>query len=96
VDIDMERLKKASEKGLKVMYGDVRWLPFYRDQIDVVFTNALFTNVEPEYVEKGIKNIIKVARKYIILVEFLSKDITGQVDGHKRTAANWIELFNFS
>jgi hypothetical protein len=58
----------------------------------VVFTNALFCMVRQSEVENILNEIIRVAKRYIYLVELDSPLMTDLVD-RDRVAANWVALF---
>lgn len=93
VDADWgDIIKEAKEiTGLDLREGNVFKLDFKDKEFDVVFTEALFCMLLPKQVEEGLREIIRVAKKYIILVELENKE-TGLVAG-RRTGANWVELF---
>ena len=93
VDIDwdgiIDEAKVKTQLDLRI--GDVFNLDFEKDEFDVVFTNALFCMLKPEEVIRGLGEIIRVAKKSIILVELEVTARTGLIRG-RRTGANWTEL----
>lgn len=92
-DQQIEKAKEAT--GLDLREGTVFDLPFKDDEFDVVFTNALFCMLEIERVEEGLLEIIRVAKKHIVLVELESvgEELFSLLPGMGRTGANWVELF---
>jgi ubiquinone/menaquinone biosynthesis C-methylase UbiE len=89
VGVDIDRLENPYR--LDIIYGNVLEIPFADKSFDVVFTNALFCNLSPDLINKGLSEIIRVASKYIYLVE-LELPSRGFCKGG-RTGANWVELF---
>ena len=78
--------------GLEIKKGSVFNLEFLDKEFDVVFTNALFCMLEPHLIEKAFREIMRVANKYIVLMELKTSDFVGMVSGG-RTGANWPEMF---
>lgn len=99
VDIDKEVIRKAKkETGLDLRIGTVFNLEFEDNSFDVVFTSALFCMLRSEDVRQGLGEIIRVAKKYVVLLEFDLTVIEGVLTqvgtrGELRTGANWINLF---
>lgn len=93
IDIDRETTEGAIKiTGLDLRYGDAFEMNFEKDEFDVVFTYALFCMIPPERVRFLLTEIIRIAKKYIILIEFETKSKIGITKGN-RTGANWVELF---
>lgn len=91
VDIDKPVLEEAKKvTGLDLRVGNL--FDLGDEKYDVVFAEALFCMLEPNRIEDGFKELIKVAKKHIILVELETKELVGRVDGG-RTGANWVSLF---
>lgn len=93
VDIDINRIEVARKHiNAELIIGDINKLEFEDKSFDVAFTNALFCMISPEEVERGVKEIIRVAKKKLILIELNSDSKFGLV-GRQRTSVNWKELF---
>ena len=93
IDIDAETTEEAGKiTGLDLRVEDAFYMDFKKDEFDIVFTYALFCMIPPVRIRILLKNIVEVARKYIILIEFETKEKIGITPGN-RTGANWIELF---
>jgi len=76
---------------IELKQGDVKKLDLPDNSVDIVFTEALFCMLNFKEVETGLKELIRVAKKYIFLVEL---DTCGRMElVGLRTGANWIELF---
>lgn len=93
VDIDKPVLLEAQKlTGLDLRVGNLLDLQFDDKEFDVVFAEALFCMITPSQVESGLDEMLRVAKKHIILVELAISALTGYAPGG-RTAANWIEIF---
>ena len=99
VDTNLGYLNEGRKhyKGIEFIYGNVLDLPFRGRSFDVVFTNALFCNLPPDILKAGVRELFRVTRKYVLLVE-LSNHKIGQVNGRRtearRTGANWVTVLN--
>lgn len=93
VDADWDGIVQEAKTitGLDIRKGSVFSLEFQDKEFDVVFTNALFCMLQPEQIETGLKEIIRVAKKYIILIELKTEEFIGIVKGG-RTGADWVSL----
>lgn len=90
VDIDKPVLDEAVKKtGLDLRVGNL--FDLGEEKYDVVFAEALFCMIEPNRVEDGLKELLRVARKKVILVELETEKFVDRVPGG-RTGANWIKL----
>lgn len=94
VDADWDDVVSEAQKvtGLDIRIGDVRELEFKDNEFDVVFTNALFCMMLVQDIEKGFRELVRVAKKYIILIELETDDFLGIV-WNERVGANWINMF---
>lgn len=93
IDIDKETTDEAKKvTGLDLRLGNILDGNFQDKEFDVVFTEALFCMLEPNQVDRALKEVIRIARKYIVLVELKTSELVGMVYGG-RTGANWVELF---
>lgn len=92
IDIDKEVTNSARNiTNLDLRIGDILNNGFHNKEFDVVVADALFCMMRPEDVEQGFKEMVRIARKYIVLVELKGSAI-GLVHGG-RTGANWSDLF---
>jgi len=91
VGVDTDKVVIFSNKfNLDLKMGNVLGLKFPDNSFDVVFTNALFCNLSPDAINQGLDEIVRVANKYVYLVE-LELPKKGYCNGG-RTGANWKEL----
>lgn len=91
IDNDETVLWEAKRSGIITELGDANRTRFEDKSFDIVFTNALFCMLHPHEVEPVLKEMVRLAKKHIILIE-LECSTTGYVRGG-RTGANFIELF---
>ncbi len=92
IDIDKEVTNQPrSITNLDLKVRDVLNNTIHNKEFDVVVSDALFCMMRPDDVEQGFKEMVRMAKKYIVLVELLHTE-TGFVHGG-RTGANWPELF---
>jgi ubiquinone/menaquinone biosynthesis C-methylase UbiE len=93
VDTDQETLITAHQKlAMDFKFGNALKLDFPEKSFDIVFTNALFCMLQPHQVMQALQELIRVAKKEILLIELNVSEKIGYARGG-RTAANWIELF---
>ena len=93
VDVDKQVTLEAKEiTGLDLRVGNLFDLQFEDREFDVVFSEALFVMLPPHQIESGLDELIRVANKYVLLVELGISELTGYAPGG-RTGANWVELF---
>jgi ubiquinone/menaquinone biosynthesis C-methylase UbiE len=71
-DISESMIRKAT-KNLddKVLLGcaDINSLPFYENSYDLVFTHATLMHVPEQNIENAIREIIRVAKRYLVIIE---------------------------
>lgn len=81
VDVNLDALEKGKSElpGLEWCEGSVDELPFLDKTWDVVIADAVLMYVEPERIEKAIEEMVRVARKGLILVEWHDKSVLGKV-----------------
>ena len=92
IDIDNETTGEARKvTGLDLRLGDILHNSFHDGEFDVVFAEALFCMLDPRDVETALKEVLRIAKKYVILVELKTSERVGFVQGG-RTGANWKEL----
>lgn len=82
------------KRNIEISYGNILSIPFPDKSFDVVFVEAVFCMLHPDLVEDALKEVMRVAKKYVILVE-LDNNKIGEVKGG-RTGANWSELLKFN
>lgn len=100
IGIDINKYVLAEAKnyldGIELKCGDVKKLDIPDKSVDVVFTEALFCMLNFNEVEIGLKELVRIAKKYIFLVELDIYNITDNKMGMVglRTAADWVGLLN--
>lgn len=98
IDINTDVISEGQKylKKAKLIYGDAKKLPFPDKSFDIVFTNALICMLDPKDVETVIKEIVRVAKKQVMFVELMGKEMTEKVSftsiSH-RTVVNWNIIF---
>jgi|TARA_Y100000310_G_scaffold312222_1_gene359301 ubiquinone/menaquinone biosynthesis C-methylase UbiE len=94
IDLDVDNVitEARTVTGLDLRIGNVLDLNLGDNEFDVVFTNALFCMLRTDEIERGFQEIIRVARKHIILVELETSDFIG-ISWGERIGANWVEMF---
>lgn len=94
LDKDGTDLDKSKQflSGINLIQGDANQLPFKNDSFDVVFTSALFCMLPPWDVENCLNEIIRVAKKHILLIELDDKPSISMID-KDRVGCNWELLF---
>lgn len=78
--------------NIYLVCADANKLPFSDESFDVVFTSALFCMVSPYQFENMLDEIIRVAKRYIYMVELDVPQSVDMVD-RDRLAANWVAHF---
>lgn len=96
IDINKNVLDDARNftKGIDLEYGDVNKLNVPDKSYDVVFTEALLCMLTAKDAEHAIKEILRIAKKYILLVE-LDDDTNkyGYIGLSGRLVVNYEEVF---
>ena len=85
VDLNEKALDIASKKKEIVEFkkGEIIDLPFEDSSIDFVFTHQLLNYLDDETLEKGIAEMYRVARKYIMNCEKFA-EIEKEIDEHHK------------
>jgi len=94
VDINKEVINEAKKhlKGIDLFVADIFDMPFKRDEFDIVFTNALLCMLRPVDIEIAVRQLIKLAKKKIYMIELMGRGI-GYAKGG-RTMADYPALFH--
>jgi ubiquinone/menaquinone biosynthesis C-methylase UbiE len=88
----IETLKKVPDA--QVIMGKADDLPFENNSFDVVITDAVLIDVPPEKIEKVRDEIMRVAKKGVVLAEFHHNDFGALGKASlKHWARNYVELF---
>jgi O-antigen/teichoic acid export membrane protein len=71
IDFSFAQLQKAKEylrglDGIALLEGDAQRLPFPDDSFDIVFTSNVILHNPPEKADKIRREIIRVAKKYVV------------------------------
>ena len=98
IDTDSTRIKTANKriidedvKNVIAVYGDATNIDIPDNSYDIVFTYALLIYLNDDLVEKIIGNMMRIARKKIILIE-LHSEKSNNNDGTQRYSRNYSEL----
>jgi SAM-dependent methyltransferase len=94
IDVDEETLKDSIyyTDGMSIQIGDARNVKFPDKSFDVVFTNALLCMNQPIDDEKIINEIVRLAKKYIVLVE-LGRTGGGYDNARGRVRGDYEKIF---
>ncbi len=76
VDSNENIINKAKERlpSFNFKIGSVTELPYEETSIDLIFTHGFFNYLEDESVSKGIEELFRVSKKYIVNCEMLGED----------------------
>lgn len=81
VDINEDSIKEAKtiipQEYLEV--AGISSLPFRKNSFDVVLSDAVLIYVNPEEIDKAMEELTRVAKKFIVLIEWFDKSINGVV-----------------
>lgn len=85
IDLNDYALDIAKEKSSTASFkkGNITDLPFEDSSIDFVFTHKLLNYLDDDTLEKGVAEMYRVARKYIMNCEIYDK-IEKQIDMHHK------------
>ena len=96
IDINRDAILRAilRVEGAQLIVGDVNDLPFKDKSFDIVLSDGVLVYVSPEEIDKVKSEMLRVARKAIILVEFHSEglDKKGEIS-FSHWGRNYKELF---
>ena len=56
--------------------GDSSSLPYADSAIDLVFTSGVLIHIAPENLDKAVDEIVRVSRRYIVCIEYFSREPT--------------------
>ena len=66
----LENARHYVRKDVKLVYGDASRMPFKDASFDLVLSNEVLLHVPPSKIGKVRSEMARVARKYIVMVEF--------------------------
>jgi len=94
VDVNIEALEVGKLRLPKVDFyvGDVQNLFLPDKRFDISLVDAVLMYVPPEKILKAIRNLVRISKKAIILVEWKDKDVYGKVVYH-HWARDYKKLF---
>ncbi len=74
IDLNESAIRKASQSlpHFKFRVGSITELPFEDSSFDFVFTRNVLNYVGDENMERSVKELFRVSRKYILNVEYFS------------------------
>lgn len=61
-------------EGVDIREGDAFALPFADESVDLVFTSGVLIHVAPDELERAVREIVRVARHYVLCVEYFSHE----------------------
>ena len=97
IDINRDSILRARlrVKDAELVVGDVNDLPFKDKSFDIVLSDGVLIYTTPEEIEKVKSEMIRVARKAIVLVEFHSEglDTKGEIT-FSHWGRNYEKLFS--
>ena len=81
LDVNKDALQKGSEVLPEIVFieGSAKRLPFPNKSFDIVLVDAVLMYISPEKIVNVINEIVRVARKGIIFVEWFDSDLLGSV-----------------
>jgi len=70
------RLARANPalEGVDIREGDAFALPYADESIDLVFTSGVLIHVAPEDLARAVREIVRVARHYVLCIEYFSHE----------------------
>ncbi|MBM4177563.1 methyltransferase domain-containing protein [Candidatus Gribaldobacteria bacterium] len=76
VDLNRQALEVAKKNlfGIDVMLASAFDLPFRDNYFDLVFTSGVLIHISPNDIKRAMKEIVRVAKKYIFGFEYFSND----------------------
>jgi len=90
IDINVDAVKETSRHSIYAKIGMVEDIDYPNKSIDLLLTDAMLIYVPPEKIKIAVSEMIRVARKYIIMCEWHNnKD---KFDGH--WVYSYSDLFN--
>jgi len=95
IDISQKAVDSLKLEGVETILGNADNLPFEDNSFDVVYTNATLIDIRPDKIEKVRDELLRVAKKAIILVEFHLEDFgkLGRI-ALRHWTRNYQELFS--
>jgi ubiquinone/menaquinone biosynthesis C-methylase UbiE len=92
IEVGGKYIKENSVSNVRLEAGNTDKIKQFADKsFDVVFTDAMLIYVGPEKIKEVLKDMIRIAKKSIILVEWLSKERQTYIADH--WSYNWPFLF---
>ncbi|MCG2690422.1 methyltransferase domain-containing protein, partial [Candidatus Parcubacteria bacterium] len=75
VDINRQALEVSKKNllGIDVMLASAFELPFKDNYFDLVFTSGVLIHISPKDIQKALKEIIRVSKKYILGFEYFNE-----------------------
>ena len=84
LDVSARCIKKAREFLPNVLFktGDYHKLPFPDEYVDLVLADAVLMYSSPDQIDQAMKEISRVTKKYVVIVDRWSKSESGVRNGH--------------
>ncbi len=76
VDINRQALEVSKKNllGIDVMLASAFDLPFKDNYFDLVFTSGVLIHISPKDIQKALKEIVRVSKKYILGFEYFNEE----------------------
>jgi ubiquinone/menaquinone biosynthesis C-methylase UbiE len=95
INVNVINEAKGLVEGIELEYGDINQLDIPDKSYDVVFTEAVLCMMTPKEMEHALKETIRIARKYIFLVELYDTgNRIGYIGMSGRLVANYEQILN--
>lgn len=75
IEINKYAIEKAKEssKNINIIYGSAFDIPFKDNYFDLIFTSGVLIHINPKNIAEALKEIYRVAKKYIWGLEYFSE-----------------------
>ena len=83
---------KDYQPDIDFQVSDVSWLPFSNDSFDVVLTDACLIYVNPQKIRQAIKELSRVSKMGIVLLEWHDEESIDGVSKDGHWARNYTKL----
>ena len=84
---------KPNLEDLKFLKANIKKLPFKSNSVDVVFTSAVLLYLEPDEIETALAELVRVAKKRVVLLEQESKGEEGEMSGGVVGGTYWVRNY---
>ncbi len=98
LELNEERINATTStlEDINFLKANIKKLPFTTKSVDVVFTSAVLLYLEPKEIEVALKELLRVAKKRVVLLEQSTEsgelELEGGVVGGSYWVRNYVEL----